>query len=249
MSGNFTFPTKAENRFIVADQVNVTWDVVAPVISLYESCGKNNHVLQDQISNNHSYVWTATRKGYVESGCKFTLQPFTAEHESYGNNITSVLFGVAKRYTDDPPPASYNFANVSSSPTEEISTSSPTAGSPQPTTTPTSQSSHGLSKAGKIGTGVGVSLGVLLVAFAVGTFIIYRRKTRQRETQEVTAINQPGDGLAPLPNFVYKDPHQTRLSQAETIGASSHLSGDNQRTERTERPPSELMSTGRAELG
>lgn len=46
MSGNFTFPTKAKNRFIVADQVNVTWHVDAPVISLYESCGKNNRLLQ-----------------------------------------------------------------------------------------------------------------------------------------------------------------------------------------------------------
>jgi hypothetical protein len=49
MSGNFTFPTEAEHRFIVADLVNVTWDVVAPVISLYERCGKNNRMIQGDV--------------------------------------------------------------------------------------------------------------------------------------------------------------------------------------------------------
>ncbi|KAL4868871.1 hypothetical protein BDV12DRAFT_196849 [Aspergillus spectabilis] len=140
MSGNFTFPTEAENRFIVADLVNVTWDVVAPVVSLYESC--------EQVMNSYSYVWTATRKGYVESGCNFMLQPFTADRESYGNNITSSLFGVSKRYTSDPSPVSYNFVNITSS-TTASSTSLATVGtseSTQPTTpTSTSEISHGLS--------------------------------------------------------------------------------------------------------
>lgn len=187
------------------------------------------------------------------------LQPFTAEHEAYGNNITSVLFGVSKRYTDDPAPASYNFVNESSSsPTTETETptSSATTGSSQPTTTtPTSQNNqnHGLSKASKIGIGLGVPLGVLLVAaIAVGALIIYRRKSRRKGNvaREITATNpnQPGDGLGALPTFAYKDHHQTRLSQAETIGSSSQFSTDNQRTERTERPLSELMSTERAEL-
>lgn len=48
MAGNFTFPTEAENRFIVADLVNVTWDVVAPLVSLYESCGANVRALEGE---------------------------------------------------------------------------------------------------------------------------------------------------------------------------------------------------------
>jgi hypothetical protein len=46
MAGNFTFPTEDEYRFEVADLVNVTWGVVAPLISLYESCGSNDHALE-----------------------------------------------------------------------------------------------------------------------------------------------------------------------------------------------------------
>ncbi|OJJ04864.1 hypothetical protein ASPVEDRAFT_86245 [Aspergillus versicolor CBS 583.65] len=251
MSGKFTFPTKAENKFIVADLVNITWTVDAPVISLYESCGKRNRILQEEATNNKSYVWTATRKGYVESGCKFKLQPFTAELESYGNNITSALFGVSKRYTSDPSPVSYNFANTTETETEtetESSTPSATDLSSEPATTPTSNASHGLSKASKVGIGVGVPLGVLLLSFLIGAFIIYRRRSRRKEIREITATNQPGDAMAPLPTFGLRDPHHTRLSQAETIGTVSQLSSDNQRTQTTERPPSELMATGRAEL-
>lgn len=198
-------------------------------------------------------MWTATRKGYVESGCKFKLQPFTAELESYGNNITSALFGVSKRYTSDPSPVSYNFANTTETEAEteaetERSTPSATDLSSEPATTPTSNASHGLSKASKVGIGVGVPFGVLLLSFLIGAFIIYRRRSRRKEIREITATNQPGDAMAPLPTFGLRDPHHTRLSQAETIGTISQLSSDNQRTQTTERPPSELMATGRAEL-
>lgn len=34
----FTYPTDTQNAFIEGDLVNVTWDVVAPRISLYEVC-------------------------------------------------------------------------------------------------------------------------------------------------------------------------------------------------------------------
>ena len=50
MTGKFNFPTEAENRFIVADLVNVTWDIVAPVISIYESCGSIDRMLKGEIS-------------------------------------------------------------------------------------------------------------------------------------------------------------------------------------------------------
>lgn len=46
MAGNFTFPTEAESTFRVADLVNVTWDVIAPLVSLYETCGTNDRALE-----------------------------------------------------------------------------------------------------------------------------------------------------------------------------------------------------------
>jgi hypothetical protein len=48
MAGNFTFPTEDQSRFIVADLVNVTWDVVAPRISLYQTCGSNDRMLEGE---------------------------------------------------------------------------------------------------------------------------------------------------------------------------------------------------------
>ncbi|KAL5045079.1 hypothetical protein BDW71DRAFT_90749 [Aspergillus fruticulosus] len=230
----FTYPTESEYRFIVADLVNVTWTVNAPIISLYESCGENDDILQDQTPNNASYIWTATRKNYVESGCSFTLQPFTAERESYGDIITSVTFGVAKRYTSDPAPAVYNFVNGTDSGTETNIPSPTTIATPEtasPADTNTgANNSHGLSSSAKIGIGVGVALGtLLLLAIGVGIFLYRRRRRRSRQTEirEVTA--SPGeawqrDGLPPLPvlgsTYSYKNPH-TRLSQVETIATST----------------------------
>ncbi|KAL4901758.1 hypothetical protein BDW74DRAFT_69695 [Aspergillus multicolor] len=277
-AGNFTFPTDSVYQFIVADLVNVTWTVDAPVISLYETCGRKDYILEDQIPNNNSYVWTATRDNYVESGCKFSLQPFTAEGESYGNNVTSVTFGVSKRYTDDPDPVEYNFAIVTETETETSSTSTPTATattttsattettSPSETDTEDKKSS-GLSTSAKIGIGLGVPLGVLLlVAIGLGIFFCRRRRQRRRARQsEIREIRQ-SDGLAPLPPFEgvnvngYKNP--ARLSQAETL--ATQVSGDHRHHNRnyshelrseysatgvTERPTSELMSSERAELG
>jgi hypothetical protein len=47
MAGKFTFPTK-DQIFIVADQVNVTWTVNAPRISLYETCGNIDYPLEGE---------------------------------------------------------------------------------------------------------------------------------------------------------------------------------------------------------
>ncbi|KAL4800856.1 hypothetical protein BDV19DRAFT_352246 [Aspergillus venezuelensis] len=274
---NFTYPTATEYQFIVADLVNVTWDVTAPVISLYELCGINERLLQEQHTNNYSYVWTATREGYVESGCEFMLQPFTAEHEPYGNNITSVTIGVAKRYTDDPPPAEYNFVNNgSSSSTATITTTTSPQATPlatagtgtseltEPTnsqSTPESQKSSdtGLSATGKLGIGLGVPLGILLVAAIVGAVIFYRRRTRRRTTggREISATSQlewGGNGgrgaMSPTPGYKPEDLQQMRLSQAETAARFSQLSSDQRTwTQGAERPRSELMSMERAELG
>ncbi|KAL4966165.1 uncharacterized protein BDV14DRAFT_171692 [Aspergillus stella-maris] len=266
--GNFTYPTATEYQFIVADLVNLTWDVAAPVISLYELCGTTELLLQEQQPNNYSYVWTATREGYIESGCEFMLQPFTTELESYGNNITSVTIGVSKRYTDDPPPVEYNFVNGSSSSTTATASTSPTplatAGtgtesqSTQATdsqSTPESQKSSGsgLSTTAKLGVGLGVPLGVLLVAAIVGAIIFYRRR-KSREVRATSQLEWGGDGgggaMSPTSGYKPEDLQQMRLSQAETAARFSLLSSDQpERTQGGERPRSELMSMERAELG
>ncbi|EAU30100.1 predicted protein [Aspergillus terreus NIH2624] len=235
--------------FIVADQVNITWEIAAPVISLYESCGSNSRTLE------------ATRRDYVESGCNFILQPFTAAHEPYGNNITSVVFGVSRRYTSDPSPISYNFANHPSLPSSfKTAASTPTLAtittseSPKSTTTGPSNSgaNHGLSTASKIGIGLGIPLGALSVIIAVGSFILYRRRKQQEKTLgENSATVQSGDGLAPLPAFDYRDKNRMRLSQTESMETMpSQLSSDchYQRGNETDRPLSELMSVERVEL-
>lgn len=49
MSGNFTFPTSTEYQFIVADLVNVTWDITAPRLALYETCGTSNRALEGEL--------------------------------------------------------------------------------------------------------------------------------------------------------------------------------------------------------
>lgn len=204
-------------------------------------------------------MWVATREGYTESGCNFMLQPFTDSGESYGNNITSVVFGVSKRYTDDPPPASYNFvipsplssASVSATtaPSTPAATRAGSGSTSSPTSTSMAQASHGLSKARKIGIGLGVPLGVLLIAVFIGGFYLHRRKRRRGETGEVPAAIQPSDKLSPLPDFMYKDPPSMRQSRTETMSPLSQLSRDDPMSEGTERRRSELMSDERAELG
>ncbi|KAJ5522799.1 hypothetical protein N7513_013372 [Penicillium frequentans] len=253
MSGNFTFPTSTEYQFIVADLVNVTWDITAPRLALYETCGTSNRALEDQIANNYSYVWIATRKDYVEDGCTFMLQPFTEQGEAYGNNITSVTFGVSERYTDDPLPVSYNF--VTTSPTASATTTTRVSATPLTTSTSATDNteaslqSRGLSKASKIGIGLGVTLGILLLA--IGGWLLYkfRMKSRKGRTQAITVMNQTDEGIAPLSGFERKGPLNTRLSQAETVGDISQLSSDNERMAvGNENRLSELMSTTRAEL-
>jgi hypothetical protein len=49
MLGQFTYPAKSDSRFIVADLVNVTWDIAAPVISLLENCGNEQSFLEGEI--------------------------------------------------------------------------------------------------------------------------------------------------------------------------------------------------------
>jgi hypothetical protein len=202
-------------------------------------------------------VWIATRQDYQESGCNFKLQPFTAEGESYGNNITSVTFGVSKRYTSDPSPVSYNFVNQSSSttssPTQSATTSLPPptgTGTTSPSTTETtSQTSGGLSRASKVGIGLGVPLGVILIGATIGAFILYRRKRRHTGDQDVSVIDQPRDDLDPLPNIGYEGAHHTRMSQTETVTSLSQLSSGHGGSIGTDKRLSELMSTERVEIG
>jgi hypothetical protein len=271
---NFTFPTEAQDIFEVADRVNVTWTVIAPIISLYERCGTIQQPLEgkclkyclsdsehikanphaERKVNEYSYVWTATRNIYRESGCNFVLQPFTERGEAYGDNITSVAFGVSKRYTGDPAPKDYNFANTSSTDSNSTTTStsatgtSPRTASPSSSTSiPNTKSSHGLSESSKIGIGLGVPLGVLLVATAIVIFIIYRRKAH-RNAEKVSVANMDRDGLAALPVVGKKDSRHGRLSQTETLTSFSQMSNDNRRSDERDRPLSELMSTERVEM-
>lgn len=181
------------------------------------------------------------------------LQPFTEQGEAYGNNITSVTFGVSERYTDDPSPVSYNFVTTSptasATTTTRISATSLNASTSATDNNEASPQSHGLPKASKIGIGLGVTLGTLLLAICGWSLYIYQRKSRKRRTQAGSITNPPSDGITPLPNFERKDPQNTRLSQAETVGGISQLSSDNERlaVDRENRL-SELMSTTRAEL-
>lgn len=199
------------------------------------------------------------------------LQPFTAQGESYGDNVTSILFGVSERYTDDSAPKDYNFATTPSAKTvfltstlsQATSTSSSTASlsDTSATTTSTSSSSAasssgGLSTSSKIGIGLGVPLGVLLLVGAIGAFFFFRRRAR-RDTADTPPINSDGDGLAALP-FSEKNPHQRHLSQTETLTSSQPSSDywkstmrDSQMSEMHGRDSqiSELMSTERVEIG
>ena len=201
------------------------------------------------------------------------LQPFTAQGESYGDNVTSVLIGVSERYTDDSAPKDYNFAPTPSAKTvfltstlaQATSTGSLTASltdtSATTTSTSTSNSSAatssgGLSTSSKIGIGLGVPLGVLLLVGAIGAFFFLRRRAR-RNTAQDPVINSDSDGLAALP-FSEKNSHLRHLSQTETLTSSQPSSDhwrstvrDSQMSEMHGRDSqiSELMSTERVEIG
>lgn len=185
------------------------------------------------------------------------LQPFTAEGESYGNNITSVTFGVSKRYTSDPSPVSYNFVDESSSttasPTRAATTSLPqstrTKTTSASTTETTSKISDVSSLASKVGIGLGVPLGLLLIAATIGAFILYKRKRRHNGNQEMSVTDHPRNELDPLPIDGYQGPRHARMSQTETVTSLSQLSSGNGRLTGTEKRFSELMSTERVELG
>ncbi|PWY83379.1 hypothetical protein BO70DRAFT_352243 [Aspergillus heteromorphus CBS 117.55] len=141
----FTFPTEKADEFITGDLVNVSWNVVTSRMSLYEVCSSTTP-LELNITNNYSYVWTATRDNYRESGCAFELEPLDQFGAPNPPNLTSGLFGVSKRYRDDPAPTSYNFADATntmepSSPAIYSLESYPSASSSSSSTfTPTSTS-------------------------------------------------------------------------------------------------------------
>lgn len=195
------------------------------------------------------------------------IQPFTADGEAYGNNISSTDFGVSKRYTDDPSPTSYNFqagssfttasggATTSTSTSMSLTstsltstTSSETTSTPSPTTTSTPQHSKGLSTPAKIGIGLGVPLGVLILAVAIGMFFWFRRKSRQREPKVTPASNHHRDELSPLPTIEPKLNQYQRVSKTETVDSHSQCSREYPGSTGTGRPLSELMSTERAEM-
>ena len=114
--------------------------------------------------------------------------------------------------------------------------------------TPASKDKHGLSSTSKLGIGLGVSLGFLLIAVTLGAFILTWRRTRQKESGKAPASIHISNGLAT--DSIYEDgnPHHVALSQMETMASLCQLPSDDQRPTRTERRLSELMSIERVEL-
>ncbi|KAF5856652.1 hypothetical protein ETB97_007041 [Aspergillus alliaceus] len=244
-AGGFTFPTDLDKRFIVGDQINVTWDVVTPRISFY--------------------VWTANRDIYIESGCHFELVSLTSQGEPYGHsNATSVTFGVAKRYHDDPSPTSYHFASKTATSLTGTSTATVTTTSSTPTTAiatttdlpalfpSAAPSSGGLSSAAKIGIGLGVPLGIILLAAGVGLFIFSRRRKRARTTSpEASEPVWNHDGSASLPGgFAGGINSNKNIRGSHTDTIISELSSENYRTrdEGQAHEINELMGVERSEL-
>ncbi|KAE8386794.1 hypothetical protein BDV23DRAFT_162485 [Aspergillus alliaceus] len=264
-AGGFTFPTDLDKRFIVGDQINVTWDVVTPRISLYERCGTENWILTLNTTNKYSYVWTANRDIYIESGCHFELASLTSQGEPYGHsNATSVTFGVAKRYHDDPSPTSYHFASKTATSLTGTSTATVTTTSSTPTTAiatttdlpalfpSAAPSSGGLSSAAKIGIGLGVPLGIILLAAGVGLFIFSRRRKRARTTSpEASEPVWNHDGSASLPGgFAGGINSNKNIRGSHTDTIISELSSENYRTrdEGQAHEINELMGVERSEL-
>ncbi|OOO06028.1 hypothetical protein OAory_01016890 [Aspergillus oryzae] len=262
-AGNFTFPTESESRFIVGDQVNITWDVLTPRISLYEECGTQQWIIAQNIVNKYSYVWSANRDVYKESGCYFELESLTSEGEPDGqDNATSVVFGVSKRYHDDPSPTSYHFASTSATSLTGTSTpattsSSESAGAVTVTgvsaaNPSTEGSSGGLSSAAKIGIGLGIPLGFLLLAVGVGSFLFFRRRRRLRESEpDVAEPVWHSQSTTPLPGGLVDGSNtakNVRGSHTDTI--ISELSSENYRSrdERQTHEVNELMGVERSEL-
>ncbi|KAL2004827.1 hypothetical protein VTN00DRAFT_3100 [Thermoascus crustaceus] len=261
----FTFPTHDNNIFIVGDVVNVTWNVFAARISLYQVC--NGAVsLERNVTNKGYNLWTANRNDYRESGCVFLLQPLAPNGVPFPPNITSPLFGVNKRYKDDPIPTTYNTptpttnttaaaaAATTSSSSSSTSPSSPsvpdtassTAASDEPSTVHTS---NGLSSAAKVGIGLGVPLGAIAFSLTGFALFFYRRRRQRQQLQEKTArhLDHGPTGVVEIgrSDTTGNKGHKHTLSDATTLTAISstyvnELGND--------RPASELMGNPRSEL-
>lgn len=189
-------------------------------------------------------MWTATRKGYVEKGCKFLLQPFTAQREPYGNNISSLVCGVSKRYTDDPFPVSYNFIQTPSPShtSAPVTTTQPYVTGTTYETSLTPMADMVLSKITQIGIGVGVSLGIVLVAVTVRSFILCKRRYCRKSIRKEPPSKDPSGNM--LSNSRNDCPDQLHVSQRNSV--NSRISNDTSTTQ--DRRLSELMSTERVEL-
>ncbi|RAL04510.1 uncharacterized protein BO80DRAFT_398788 [Aspergillus ibericus CBS 121593] len=255
----FTFPTSTEYEFIVGDLVNVSWNVVTSRVSLYEVC--SSAVALDMpvnVTNDYSYVWNATRDNYRESGCAFELEPLDYNGDPNPPNLTSVLFGVSKRYSGDPAPVSYNFYGTTSTTTSTATATSSTSSTTSTAVAETSAASSidpavarksGLTVAQKVGIGLGVPLGVLAIAVLGGALaLLYRRRSRKQRNSE----HYPNTDQAASPMMVEeaKVPSDPRMSRAETLIAElpshSDLGGIDEMEDN--RPISELMGTPRNEL-
>jgi hypothetical protein len=158
------------------------------------------------MSNTYSYLWMANRDIYHESGCVFELESLGPNGVANPPNITSPLFGVNKRYSDDPLPTLFNGYTVTPTATPTLSSPSSTRPNPNANITTTSIStpvpdipttstssaltSHsqptpssvndlqpGLSVVAKLGLGVGV---FCLLLFISSTLLLYSCQRRLR---------------------------------------------------------------------
>ncbi|GMG23306.1 unnamed protein product [Aspergillus oryzae] len=214
----------------------------------------------------HGYLYTKSvghSSGLLRSGCYFELESLTSEGEPDGqDNATSVVFGVSKRYHDDPSPTSYHFASTSATSLTGTSTpattsSSESAGAVTVTgvsaaNPSTEGSSGGLSSAAKIGIGLGIPLGFLLLAVGVGSFLFFRRRRRLRESEpDVAEPVWHSQSTTPLPGGLVDGSNtakNVRGSHTDTI--ISELSSENYRSrdERQTHEVNELMGVERSEL-
>lgn len=183
------------------------------------------------------------------------------------------MFGVSKRYSDDPAPVSYNFYGTATTSTTTATsstasltvitgthtyTSTSTTGTISTEVAETSAASSiqtaiarksGLTVAQKVGIGLGVPLGVLAIAAIVGALaFLYRHRLRkERSSEHFLATDQ---AASPMMVEAAKVPSDPRMSRAETLIAElpshSDLGGIDEMDDN--RPISELMGTPRNEL-
>ncbi|KAI9696752.1 MAG: hypothetical protein M1836_005114 [Candelina mexicana] len=211
-------PDKWKNgadKYKDGDSANVTWDSAYgdPYLQLF--CGQFPPLTNQSVDTNGSKsVFFQTGK---RDNCYFRL----SDHLSY---IASANFSIAE---DTGPAKSWNFSpdarttstnratatagrvTVTASPVSQTSSaeSSPSSTGRGPsitssTSTPTSTAAGGLSTGAKVGLGVGIPVGVLVIAGIAGAVWFFLRRKRSHKYQKGDAAVGAFDGKAELDTSV-----------------------------------------------